>query len=105
MTVKTAFANYENCFLVLNRYMADGSLCVQIMSEDDGPIARLTVCLNDDFLGENESYLDTNNFREGEAFVKEFCLGELTGEMGFSGYCAYPVVRFNMDALKKYARG
>lgn len=102
MTLKTMFGTYENCFVRCARYSADNSLCVELFNVEDGPIARLTVCLDDSNLGENESYLDVNNVPETVAFVEENGLGVVTGHMGYSGFCAYPVVKWNMDALEAH---
>ena len=99
MVLKTQFATYKNCFTQCARYSADNSLCVDLFNFEDGPIARLTVCLDDHGLADNESYLDTNNVPEAVSFVEENGLGTVTGRMGYSGFCAYPIVSWDMDKL------
>ena len=103
MKLKTRFATYDNLFLTVDRYRYDNSTAVQLWNYTDGPIARLTVCLDDKSLDEDEAYLDTNNLPEAVDFVKEYGLGELTGDFRRSGWCVYPKVKFNMDELEKYA--
>lgn len=61
LDIETSYSAYKNCMLRLGRYMSDGSLAVEIYNMQDGEIARVTVCLRDTTLGENESYVDTNN--------------------------------------------
>lgn len=60
LDIETSYSAYKNCMLRLGRYMSDGSLAVEIYNMQDGEIARVTVCLRDTTLGENESYVDTN---------------------------------------------
>ena len=102
MEVKTEFRTYKGVFLKVGNYMADGSLAVEIENRSEGPIARLTVCLTDPFLRENESYVDTNNCPWVLAFIKKYQLGEESGYVKKSGYCTYPAVRFDMEQLEKY---
>ena len=104
MTLKTAYGVYENCFLRLNHYRADESLYVGLY-DDEGPVATLTVCLEDSERLSNESYLDVNNVPEAVDFVREYGLAELTGEFASSGFCWYPVVIWNMDTLAEYEGG
>lgn len=102
MTIKTEFSTYRNVFLGTNRYCADNSLYICAWNEEDGPIADITVCLDDSFIKENESYVDTNNFPGVMEFIEKYKLGKPTGLLGFSGYCCYPLVEFDMDAIDKY---
>lgn len=46
-----------------------------------------------------EAYLDTNNFPEGVQLVKKYKLAEPTGEYGQSGFCTYPLYKFDMKKL------
>ena len=103
MKLKTRWAEYDGCYLVVDKYVADKSPAIQIWNMADGPIAKLTVCL--DFpgqLGDNESFVDTNNLPEAMDFIREYGLGEETGLGARSGRCIYPLVRWNMDAVEKY---
>lgn len=104
MVLKTEYGTYENCFLRVNKYLADGSTYVGLYN-DEGPVATLTVCLDDHKRLAWESYLDTNNFPEVVDFVTEYGLGILTGEYGASGFCMYPVVEWDMNKLAEYEGG
>ena len=109
MTVNTNFGVYKNCHLKVDKYVADDSLAIEIITVDDGfeePLARITVCLNDTSLrNTNKSYVDINNCPWALDFISEYGLGEDTDMYGISGYCTYPLVEFNIDVLKSYTRG
>lgn len=100
--IKTMFADYNDCYLSVNKYMADNSVAIQAWNEEDGPIATLTVCLDDKGLGENEAYVDTNNCPWVMDLIERNGLGEPTGDMRASGYCIYPKVKFDMDEVMKH---
>lgn len=102
MTVKTEYGTYEDCVLVLWNYWTDNTLSISILNATDGAIATITKCLNDSSNAENESFVDTNNCPWALDFIEEYHLGEFTGMHGKSGYCTYPLYRFNMDELRKY---
>ena len=103
MTFKTQYGTYENCYLIKDNYPKDGSLYLQLWNDEDGPIATHTKCLPDSILMENKSYVDTNNIPTVLDFIEEYKLGEVIGFKG-SGYCTYPLVKFNMDEVNKYVR-
>ena len=103
LNVVTSYATYENCNLEVNKYQANGSMHIGIWNCTEGPIATLTVCLPDARKPkEGEAYIDTNNCPWAEDFIEEYGLGEDTGLMGFSGFCMYPLYRFNMDKVNEY---
>ena len=102
MTVKTEYRTYQDCFLDLDRYRADRTLAINIYNETDGHIATITKCLDTPGNARNESYIDENNCPWAADFIKAYNLGEHTGKWVQSGYCTYPLYRFNMDELKKY---
>lgn len=102
MKLKTSYRTYENVFLQVGKYQADDSIAIQAWNQKDGPIATITVCLCDRSLGENEAYIDSNNCPWAVEFIQKYNLGKITGRTGRSGYCTYPVVRFNMEQLTKH---
>jgi len=104
MRIESQYATYDNVFLLIGSYLADGSLNIRVCNYEDGAIATITKCLCDFELEPNENYIDTNNCPWLIDFIEEYGLGKLTGKTGESGYCTYPVVRFDMDVLKKYAK-
>ena len=103
MTVKTTFGTYKNCWLELNKYVYDNSLAIMIHNMEDGPIAKITTCSDGFSLQKNEAYIDTNNCPWAEDFIREYQLGKPTGRKARSGYCEYPVYRFDMDRLEEFA--
>ena len=63
------------------------------------PFVTVTVNLGEK-LPDGFAYVDTNNFEGGLEFLLENGIAESDGEVGFSGYCCYPLVRFNESAFK-----
>ncbi len=100
--VKTMFGTYRNCYVKLERYVCDNSLSVMLWNMEDGPIAKLTVCLDDKGLAENESYVDTNNCPWAPDLIEKYGLGMATGRMKASGFCCYPAVRFDVEKLRMH---
>lgn len=102
MEMKTSFGTYKGVYLQIGRYQADGSVAIEAWNNQDGPIARLTVCLCDGSLAEDEAYVDTNNCPRAVEFIEKEGLGKRTGRTGRSGYCTYPVVKFDMEQLREH---
>lgn len=98
------YKTYENVYLKIDSYSADNSLAITIMSEIGERLAVITVCLKDLSLEENESYVDTNHCPWALDFIKEYGLGESTDKAMSSGYCIYPMVRFNIERLLQYTK-
>lgn len=100
--------NYELSFM-RGEYQNNKSLAIQIMCQEEGedfiePFATLTVNLQNPPSEKNCAYVDTNNcpmdliqMLEDAGYMTE------TDEVQFSGYCVYPLYRFNqswLDLLK-----
>lgn len=67
------------------------------------PFCDVTVNLPREMLtGKNCAFVDTNNAPFLPRFLVENGLAEPTGNFGFSGYCAYPEYRFNMEEINKH---
>ena len=101
MTVETNFVIYYDCWIETGHYFVDDSLVVSIWN-DSGCVAKITTCLDSLLVHENEAFLDTNNCPWATHFVQEYCLAEPTGITEKSGFCEYPLYRFNIDELKLY---
>ena len=97
-TLKTQWGTTEKVTMTVSKY-ADRAknLAIQLWC-DDGPYATMTVNLGKK-LAEDEGYVDTNNFPEAESFIKKYKLGKPTGGYGFSGFCAYPLYKFDLAKL------
>lgn len=94
MKVKTFCGEYD-VTMQKTQYSNNGNLAIELIDKEDGcPFATLTVNLNK-LPNNNLAYVDTNNCPWGEKFIKENGLGEPTGKYGYSGYCSYPLYKFN----------
>lgn len=102
LTLRTEYGTYTDCFLEVGRYQADNSLAVLLFSKSEGPVATLTVCLCDNHLKENESYVDTNNCPWVVDFLESKGLAKLSDKVMISGYCAYPVMEFDIGRMKEH---
>lgn len=79
-------------------YCTNGNLAISLFELREGPYATLTVNL-DDTLPLDMGYVDTNNCYWAEEFIQKNGLGEPTGEYGYSGFCSYPLYKFNLEKL------
>lgn len=101
-------ATYEDYYdkdevtLQVNHYANNGNLQIQLWSEYE-PFASLTVNLGEK-LPADCAYLDTNNLRCAFDFCMIHKLGEFTGAFSQSGYCTYPLWKFDMNEVEKYAK-
>lgn len=103
LKIVTQWATYDNCCITIEKYHADGSYRIGILSPFmEGPIATITTCIPDANLEPDTSCIDTNNCPWAERLIKEHNLGTFTGERVQSGFCWYPVVKWNVDELLKY---
>lgn len=95
-----------NVLLRVDRYYKGKQLYIGLFDPNEGPVADVTVSLYGQMfspLKENEQYVDTNNSPDMGGWLERNKIAKFTGLYGFSGYCAYPLYRFDMDMLKKYA--
>jgi hypothetical protein len=95
-----------NVLFRIDKYYHGKGLYVGMFDPDEGPIADVTVNLNGQMfshLEPNEQYVDINNSPDIGDWLERNKIAEFTGLYGFSGYCAYPLYRFDMDMLKKYS--
>ena len=89
--------------LYMQQYRNNGQIFLGLAHWEDGgyePFANITVNIDEptpDYCG----YLDTNNLSNVEKFVVAHKLGEFTGFTGRSGYCEYPLYRFNAEKLRE----
>ena len=104
MVLKTDFGVYEDCYLDKSFYLIDGTPSISIWSEKEGPIVTLTKCLGTFLVSDNEQFIDINNCPWAADFIKQYGLGEPTGISQMSGFCEYPLYRFDMDTVRKYAK-
>lgn len=102
-TVDTEYSHQEDCIFAIGQYQGNGHIAVAIYSLSEGPFANVTVNLDTtDNYPENFGYVDTNNFPEAEAIIKNLGIGKKTNIVGRSGFCFYPLYEFDVEAIKKY---
>lgn len=96
-TAKTPYGNYQ-VVIELVKY-TNNNLAIQLKdAETYEPIAKITVNL-DDYLEDNEAYIDTNNYPWATDFIEENKLGENLNDDGVSGFCRYPKYRFDLKKI------
>lgn len=100
MTVKCYESTYKNCYPIIGRYHFGNALCVEIVNDSDGNIGRMTVNLSDPHLKSDEGYVDTNNWPDVLDIIREYKLGNETGVWRQSGFCKYPLIRFDIKRLE-----
>jgi len=105
LTVETYGMIYPNCRLTYDFFIADSSLALNVVTKNGEAVARITVCLDRLDVHEDEGYVDTNNCPWAEEFIKKYKLGSPTGKYKSSGFCIYPLYKFDMDEIQKYVKG
>lgn len=64
LTLVTKHETYHDCYLIVDSYLADSSLVLEIWNDEYGPIARITTCLHRLTVHEDEA---CNCFDDGIA--------------------------------------
>ena len=82
------------------KYSNNDNLAIILRCENGEPFSTLTVNLNQK-LSPNEAFVDINNNPTAVEFIEENGLGEATGRVGFSGYCAYPLYKFDLTKIEE----
>lgn len=94
--------------LALDHYLIGGRYALLVVSPDGEDEVISSNILDDDanpYIPDNHICLDLNNPLAGELYTKLCSKGiiEDTGDIKFSGYCAYPVCRLNLEKIKEYS--
>lgn len=107
MTV-TSWGRTYNVKPTTSTYRNNGNLYIGLLceiKEDYGewwePYCDITVNIGK--LEENCGAVDTNNFPQAEDFIHKYGFGEFTGRYVISGFCSYPIYKFDMDKVNTYA--
>lgn len=88
--VTVLVAQYRNRRLALTCVDADGF-----------PYATLTVNLENEEVGENEAFIDTNNVPDAVAALRNAeLIGEEPIKFAKSGYCRYPLYTIHVSKIK-----
>ena len=89
MTYKNSFNEDIEVNLIASRYMDNDVLYLGLMTNEGTPYTNLTVNLNG-IIDNNCSYVDTNNNKWAETFLKTNKIATPTGRVASSGFCLYP---------------
>jgi hypothetical protein len=91
-------------FLSTEEYQMSGSLAVEVyeIPADGGEpeyFDTITVALPDSMFieGEDMAFIDTNNCSWAVKMLKKMKLAKETGDWSRSGFCIYPLYKFNLD--------
>jgi hypothetical protein len=100
MTVNLFGKDYE-VKVMSSRYTNNNNYAVCLEELDGAPFATLTVNLPGPKLPDGYGYVDTNNCPWAEEFICKYDLGEPAGVAARSGYCIYPLYKFNTNRIKE----
>ena len=99
MTLTTDYGTYD-VHIHRSTYYKPKNLAI-MLDYDEGPFATLTVNLEGAHLPADCAYVDTNNCPWAEEFIAAYKLGKYLGIHGHSGFCEYPLYRFDLDKIPK----
>ena len=90
-------------YIYRDTYVNNGSLAVFLKNEKGEGITVITVNIEvSDYIGDEQcAYVDTNNYPWVEKFLVKNNIAQPTGEIGCSGFCGYPLYRFDLNKLKE----
>ena len=98
-TYKVTTWGREHDVIVFAARYRDGGLAVCMDEPGEGPFATLTVNLGR--LNWGYAYVDTNNCPWAPEFLEKNGLAEFAWKKCASGFCEYPLYKFNMEKLKE----
>ena len=109
LSFKTPYTTYDKVAVRLNNYHYGDRLYVGLLCWDNDykywePLTTITVNIPDEpITDKNCNFVDTNNNgMEIIGWLVEHGFAERTDRVGQSGFCTYPEMRFNLEALKEY---
>ena len=101
MELKTDFGKY-NVVLKRSSYRNNGVLAVLMETDDGEPFATLTVNIEGwDSLPHDMSFVDTNNCDWAVKFLKDNKIAESMGVYASSGFCSYPLYKFDLSKIEE----
>lgn len=93
--------NGEEFTIEVSHYFNNNNLAL-VMQGKEETYAIITVNLGPLF-DPTMAFVDINKFPEAIKIIKDYNLGEDTGITRVSGFCVYPLYKFNLEEVKKYA--
>ena len=91
--------NGEKVTLIVSTYASYNNLYVGLISEGE-PYADIAVNL-EPLTDPYTAFVDTNNLPNIDKFLTDNHIAEFLGPIQTSGYCAYPLYRFNPEIINK----
>lgn len=95
--------NGEKVTLIVSTYAIYNNLYVGLISEGE-PYADIAVNL-EPLTDPYTAFVDTNNLPNIDKFLTDNHIAEYLGQIQTSGYCAYPLYRFNPEIINKLMGG
>lgn len=86
-----------------NNNLYVGLICKEVEDGAEWYEHFADITVNIDKLEPDCAAIDVNNFPQAEEFITKHKFAEFTGNYAFSGYCTYPIYRFDMERLNLYA--
>lgn len=91
--------------LRLAKYDSNSNLAIHLYYYDDefqsyAPYSVLTINL-ENLKDKTTAYIDTNNCPWAEKFIRDNKLGVSLNKSFNSGYCTYPLYKFDMERIKE----
>ena len=80
---------------------ANGNLALELITDEEEAFATLTVNLVESNMWADgkTAFVDTNNCPFAEDFIAENGLGYYMGYTARSGFCTYPLYRFDLEKI------
>lgn len=88
--------------LRIDSYVQGHGLYIGLDEEDGSPMADLTVNLPDSQLKQGQAYINHEMSEDFLCFIEQNHLGTVLPQHGFSGYCSYKAVDFDLDRLEEF---
>lgn len=88
-------------YLQLDSYRINGSLAVTLYGEDGDLFGVITVNLPGGPTPPHAAFVDSNNYPWVELFLENNDIAHPTGDFAHSGYCTYPLYKFNMEKFQE----
>lgn len=96
------WGNQWNIFLSQEKYDNNGRLAVLAFTTDDGEyFGDITVNLDDPLPIGDYAFVDTNNSPWAVELLEKNGIAQPTGGYARSGFCLYPVYKFDLSKLEK----
>lgn len=96
-----AYGKTYNVHPTVNKYQSNGTLAISLITDSGEPFANLTVNIMDTMIWGNDTtaFVDVNNCEWAENFIAKNELGEYMGIIGRSGFCTYPLYKFDIEKI------